>query len=76
MNEENKEGLDSNILSDNSRRIGIATILPTEVREILTNAAAEATQYDEGSLKRKRIIDNAISRVRLAYPEYFRGHRG
>lgn len=75
MNEQNSEGLDSNILSDNSRRVVVATILPAEAREILANAAAEATQYDEGSLKRKRIIDNAISRVRLAYPEYFRGHR-
>lgn len=76
MNEQNSEGLDSNILSDNSRRVVVATILPAEAREILANAAAEATQYDEGSLKRKRIIDNAISRIRLAYPEYFRGHRG
>ena len=75
MNEEKNESLDSNILSDNSRRVVVATILPAEARKILTNAAAEATQYDEGSLKRKRIIDNAISRVRLAYPEYFRGHR-
>lgn len=75
MNEQNSEGLDSNILSDNSRRVVVATILPAEAREILANAAAEATQYDEGSLKRKRIIDNAISRIRLAYPEYFRGHR-
>ena len=75
MNEEKNESLDSNILSDNSRQIGVATILPAEAREILANAAAEATLYDEGSLKRKRIIDNAISRVRLAYPEYFRGHR-
>ena len=52
--------------------IGVSTLLPPEAREILTSAAAEASQYEDGSVKRKRIIEIAIDRVRHEYPDYFK----
>lgn len=52
--------------------IGVSKLLPPEAREILTNAAAEASRYEDGSIKRKRIIEVAIERVRYDYPHYFK----
>ena len=57
---------------DEKEEIGVSKLLPPEAREILTNAAAEASQYEDGSIKRKRIIEVAIERVRYDYPHYFK----
>ena len=68
---ETKESLVSDDISETSGRVGICRLLPTEAREILTNAAAEASQHEEGSVKRKRIIEVAIDRVRYEWPHFF-----
>lgn len=52
--------------------IGVSKLLPPEARAILTEAAAEASQHEDGSIKRKRIIEVAIDRVRYEYPDYFK----
>lgn len=63
---------------DEKEEIGVSKLLPPEARKILTEAAAEASQYEDGNIKRKRIIEVAIERVRYDYPDYFKNgnHRG
>lgn len=52
--------------------LGISKLLPPLAVERLTNAALEARMWREGSLKREKVIDEAIKDVRKRYPHFFR----
>lgn len=49
----------------------ISALLPLEARQLLARAAQEAKQMKD-DLAREIHIANAIKRVRLNYPEFFK----
>lgn len=52
--------------------LGIANFLPPLATQILVEAADKARELPEINLKRARIINAAIERVRRGWPEKFR----
>lgn len=52
--------------------LGIANFLPPLAAQILVEAADKARELPEINLKRARIINAAIERVRRGWPEKFR----
>lgn len=52
--------------------LGVSKHLPPRAVEILTEAAERARELPEGSLKRRAVVDEAIDRVRKAWPHLFR----
>lgn len=44
---------------------------PYEIQDLLKRAAKEAANFPAGSLRRRKIIEQAIRRVRLLYPHCF-----
>lgn len=51
----------------------VSTVLPPDARTLLSNAASVMPGLDPGaSPERTRELEQAIQRVRLKYPAYFR----
>lgn len=54
-------------------RTQVSTLLPREARAALREASEVESHMPRGSsVERVRAVDEAIARVRRAYPEYFR----
>lgn len=55
-----------------ARPLGVSAHLPPRAVEILTEAAERARGMPEGSIQRRACVDEAVERVRKAWPHLFR----
>lgn len=51
--------------------LGISTLYPKLAREILVRAAEKAETLPDGSMARRRTIQDAIVAVKTRWPDYF-----
>ena len=60
-------------MNDQNKKLGVSGFLPPVASACLVRAAADARRVAwDNSLRRAKIIDAAIRKVKLEYPRYFR----
>ena len=60
-------------MNDQKQKLGVSGFLPPVASACLVRAAADARRVAwDNSLRRAKIIDAAIRKVKLEYPRYFR----
>lgn len=66
------EPLERSAASGRREPLGVARVLPEQAAEILVAAAAVARSLEEGSLARRRAIEDAVVAVKNRWPSFFR----
>lgn len=60
-------------MNDQENRLGVSGFLPPVAAACLVRAAEDAKSFAwDNSVRRAKIIDAAIRKVKLEYPRYFR----
>lgn len=55
--------------------LGVSSFLPRTAAEMLVRAARVARTFPVDTIERRREIDDAVQKVRLRWPSFFRSNR-